>query len=121
MAEGMGPWLRPGTTEDQQAALPRLGEVLREYWAAHHLTQASLAGLLGVDQTYVSMIERSRRTIRDIGLWLRVWVRRVSRGHREVGCGWSQAGFAAGDLGVLAWWVRSGMAGVVFARRGGWS
>jgi transcriptional regulator with XRE-family HTH domain len=72
MAEGMGPWLRPGLTEDQQAALPRLGEVLREYRAAHHLTQAALADLLGVDQTYVSMIERGRRTIRDIGFLLRV-------------------------------------------------
>jgi transcriptional regulator with XRE-family HTH domain len=72
MAEGKERWLRPGAAGGQQGTWPLLGEVLREYRSAHHLTQAALARRLGVDQTYVSLIERGRRTIRDIGFLLRV-------------------------------------------------
>jgi len=71
MAGTTGPWLRGGT-DDQPVAWPMMGEVLRGYRAEHHLTQAALGELLGVDQTYVSMIERGRRTVRDIGFLLRV-------------------------------------------------
>ncbi|HCU94163.1 MAG TPA: hypothetical protein DHU96_16140 [Actinobacteria bacterium] len=72
MTEGMRPWLWPGAEDDSAAVLPRLGEVLREYRTANQLTQAALAELLQVDQTYVSMIERGRRQIRDVGFLLRV-------------------------------------------------
>src|SRR6266536_832065 len=72
MPDGTGPWLQPGTAGDERVALPLLGEVLRQYRAEHHLTQAALGKLLQVDQTYVSMIERGRRAVRDIGFLLRV-------------------------------------------------
>jgi len=72
VAGGTRPWLPGGTPEDQPIAVPPLGDVLRQYRAEHHLTQAALGELLQVDQTYMSMIERGRRTIRDIGFLLRV-------------------------------------------------
>ena len=72
MADGMGPWLQPGTGETRRAVLPPVGDVLRQYRVDHHLTQAALGELLQVDQTYVSMIERGRRTVRDIGFLLRI-------------------------------------------------
>jgi transcriptional regulator with XRE-family HTH domain len=72
MTDSTGPWLQPRPADEQGTVLPLLGEVLREYRAANHLTQAALGELLQVDQTYVSMIERGRRTIRDIGFLLRV-------------------------------------------------
>jgi len=71
MTDSPSPWLWPGV-DDQPDRLPGLGEVLREYRAANHLTQAALGGLLQVDQTYISLIERSRRQIRDVGFLLRV-------------------------------------------------
>ena len=55
----------------ERVVLPRLGAVLKEYRREHGLTQAALGELLGVDQTYVSMIERGRRQIRDVGFLLR--------------------------------------------------
>ena len=72
MSDGSAPWLWPGAEDDNPAVLPRLGEVLREYRSANHLTQAALAELLQVDQTYVSLIERGRRQVRDVGFLLRV-------------------------------------------------
>lgn len=57
----MRPWLPGGTQEDRPIAVPPLGDVLRQYRADHHLTQAVLGELLQVDQTYVSMIERRTR------------------------------------------------------------
>ena len=72
MADDSRPWLRPRAADDQRIAWPPLGPVLREYRVANHLTQSALAELLQVDQTYVSMIERGRRPIRDIGFLLRV-------------------------------------------------
>src|SRR6266566_6627939 len=70
--DGKGLRLVPGTGGERPTALLRLGEVLRGYRAAHHMTQAALGDLLGVDQTYVSMIERGRRQVRDVGFLLRV-------------------------------------------------
>jgi transcriptional regulator with XRE-family HTH domain len=43
-----------------------VGRVLRDYRHGHRLTQAQLAGLLGVDQSYVCKLENGRRNIRDI-------------------------------------------------------
>ncbi len=71
MSKGTGPGLFAGSADDRPVALPRLGDVLREYRATHHLTQAGLGGLLGVDQTYVSMIERGRRQVRDVAFLAR--------------------------------------------------
>jgi transcriptional regulator with XRE-family HTH domain len=72
VADGTRPWLWGEAADDQPIAVPPLGGVLRQYRADHHLTQAALGELLQVDQTYVSMIERGRRTIRDIGFLQRV-------------------------------------------------
>ncbi|MEV0177720.1 helix-turn-helix transcriptional regulator [Streptomyces sp. NPDC050625] len=40
--------------------------MLRAYRATHKLTQQDLAGLLGYDQSYVSLLERGKRSIRDV-------------------------------------------------------
>src|SRR6266496_1546407 len=72
MTDGPDPWLWRGTSDEERVVLPRLGAVLKEYRRAHGLTQAALGEFLGVDQTYVSMIERGRRQIRDVGFLLRV-------------------------------------------------
>jgi transcriptional regulator with XRE-family HTH domain len=44
-----------------------LGAVLRGYRQAGGLTQQHLADLLGFDRTYISMIERGRRSVADRG------------------------------------------------------
>jgi transcriptional regulator with XRE-family HTH domain len=44
-----------------------LGGILRSYRHAGGLTQQHLADLLGFDRTYISMIERGRRSIADRG------------------------------------------------------
>ncbi|WP_217651707.1 helix-turn-helix domain-containing protein [Mangrovactinospora gilvigrisea] len=57
-------------SSQQQTAPPdgsQLGELLREYRDLHGLTQIQLAALVGVDQSYVSMIERNKRQVRDVG------------------------------------------------------
>jgi transcriptional regulator with XRE-family HTH domain len=64
-------WLWP-RSENEPAALHRLGVVLREYREANHLSQDALADLLQVDQTYISKIEQGRRKIRDIGFLLQI-------------------------------------------------
>ncbi len=71
MPDKPSPWLWP-RSDSEPTALHRLGEVLREYREVNHLSQAALGELLQVDQTYISMIERGRRQIRDIGQLLRV-------------------------------------------------
>lgn len=71
MADSPSSWLWP-QSDSEPSALHRLDEVLREYRAVNHLTQAALGELLQVDQTYISLIERRRRQIRDIGFLLRV-------------------------------------------------
>src|ERR1700722_11337254 len=71
MPDSPSAWLWP-RAEGEPAALHRLGEILREYREANHLSQAALGELLQVDQTYISMIERGRRQIRDIGFLLQI-------------------------------------------------
>ena len=75
MTNGPDPWLRHETADLERVVLPRLGAVLKEYRREHHLTQAALGELLQVDQTYVSMIERGRRQIRDVSFLL--WICRL--------------------------------------------
>ena len=72
MTDSPDPWLRHETPDLERVVLPRLGAVLKEYRREHHLTQAALGELLQVDQTYVSMIERGRRQIRDVSFLLRI-------------------------------------------------
>ncbi len=71
MADSPSSWLWP-KLDDRPSPMPSLGTILREYRAANHLSQAALGSLLQVDQTYISMIERGRRQIRDVGFLLRV-------------------------------------------------
>src|SRR5262245_34711826 len=71
MPDGPTAWLWP-RSESEPAALHRLGAVLREYREANHLSQAALGELLQMDQTYISMIERGVRKVRDIGSLLRI-------------------------------------------------
>src|ERR1700742_5155471 len=44
-----------------------LGTILRGYRHAGGLTQQHLADLLGFDRTYISMLERGRRSVADRG------------------------------------------------------
>lgn len=44
-----------------------LGEILRGYRHAAGVTQQQVAGMLGYDRTYISMIERGRRNVTDRG------------------------------------------------------
>lgn len=60
------PWLWYRSASGPRAELPRLGQVLREYRDEHGLTQAELAERLGVAQSYVSLLERGKRVIRDV-------------------------------------------------------
>jgi transcriptional regulator with XRE-family HTH domain len=71
MADKPSSWLWP-QPESEPVALHRLGEVLREYREANNLSQAALGELLQVDQTYISLIERGRRKVRDIGFLLQI-------------------------------------------------
>ncbi|GHF27970.1 hypothetical protein GCM10018790_01700 [Kitasatospora xanthocidica] len=43
-----------------------LGDVLKAYRALHKLKQQDLADLLGYDQSYVSLLERGKRVIKDM-------------------------------------------------------
>ncbi len=72
MTDSTDPWLLRGTADMERVVLPRLSAVLKEYRREHGLTQAALGELLQVDQTYVSMIERGRRQIRDVSFLLRI-------------------------------------------------
>ena len=59
-------WL---ATESERSAPPdgsNLADVLKAYRALHKLKQQDLADLLGYDQSYVSLLERGKRTIRDM-------------------------------------------------------
>src|SRR5215471_1219145 len=71
MSDKPSSWLWP-RSDSEPAALHRLGEVLREYRQANNLSQAALGELLQVDQTYISLIERGRRKVRDIGFLLQI-------------------------------------------------
>ncbi len=57
-------------TPEIRAAPPdssELGEVFKAYRVVHGLSQAELAELLHLDQSYVSMLENGKRTVRDEG------------------------------------------------------
>jgi len=69
MADAEANWL---AHDAPSVSLPDLGRMLRDYRSERSLTQASLAAQLGVDQTYVSKIERGHRPVRDVGFLLRV-------------------------------------------------
>ncbi|MFF3214036.1 helix-turn-helix transcriptional regulator [Streptomyces sp. NPDC002886] len=59
-------WLGSDT---ERAAPPdgsNLADVLKAYRALHKLKQQDLADLLGYDQSYVSLLERGKRSIRDM-------------------------------------------------------
>lgn len=71
MADSPSEWLRPKAA-DRPVTLPALGQILREYRTENRLTQKALGDLLQVDQTYISMIERGRRQIRDVQFLVRV-------------------------------------------------
>nr|WSW60378.1 helix-turn-helix domain-containing protein [Streptomyces sp. NBC_00998] len=65
-AVGSPHWL---TGDTERAAPPdgsNLADVLKTYRALHKLKQQDLADLLGYDQSYVSLLERGKRTIRDM-------------------------------------------------------
>jgi transcriptional regulator with XRE-family HTH domain len=70
MGEADHPWLK--RSEAEGVRVPDLGRLLKDYRAAESLTQGQLGRLLGVDQTYISKIERGHRVIRDIGFLLNV-------------------------------------------------
>ncbi len=44
-----------------------IGELMRVYRSAHHLTQSQLAAQLGFDTSYISLIENGKRLMRDVG------------------------------------------------------
>jgi transcriptional regulator with XRE-family HTH domain len=60
---------RPAASGDRGG---NLGAILRGYRHAGGLTQQQLADLLGFDRTYISMIERGRRSITDRGALARI-------------------------------------------------
>ncbi|THA37108.1 XRE family transcriptional regulator [Streptomyces sp. A1547] len=67
LPEPLSPHWLAGDTE--QSAPPdgsNLADVLKAYRALHKLKQQDLADLLGYDQSYVSLLERGKRTIRDM-------------------------------------------------------
>ncbi|MET8140001.1 helix-turn-helix transcriptional regulator [Sphaerisporangium sp. NPDC005288] len=70
MGELDHPWLP--RSEADATRVPDLGRLLRDYRTAESLTQGQLGKLLGVDQTYISKIERGHRVIRDMGFLLNV-------------------------------------------------
>ncbi|WP_181970618.1 helix-turn-helix domain-containing protein [Kitasatospora xanthocidica] len=57
-----------------QDAGPDLGAILRRFRADMRLTQQDLSDLLGFSQPYVSLLERGKRTIRDV-----TQLRRIAR------------------------------------------
>ncbi|MDJ0341370.1 helix-turn-helix transcriptional regulator [Streptomyces sp. H10-C2] len=64
--DGQVHWL---SAEGERSAPPdgsNLAAVLKAYRSLHQLKQQDLADLLGYDQSYVSLLERGKRTIRDM-------------------------------------------------------
>lgn len=66
--EDLDPLVWAWSEPEARAALRSrdLGAILRAFRRAHGLTQEQLAGRLGYDRTYVSMIESGRRRINDV-------------------------------------------------------
>jgi DNA-binding XRE family transcriptional regulator len=68
---------------EQQAAqlpavrvvLPEVGPLLKAWREEHRATQGDLAQLLGLDKSYISLIECGKRAIRDIEQLARIAVR----------------------------------------------
>jgi transcriptional regulator with XRE-family HTH domain len=78
-----GPWLWSGASAG--ASTPAsAGQVLQTYRAAHGLTQAQLADMLSIDQSYISKVESGRREIRDVRVLLRI-ARRLAISPRQLG------------------------------------
>jgi transcriptional regulator with XRE-family HTH domain len=65
-------WLHTRRRGSTSADRRRVGQLLREYRAAHDLTQAALADRLGFDQSYVSKVESGSREIRDVDALRRI-------------------------------------------------
>ncbi|WTO53443.1 helix-turn-helix domain-containing protein [Streptomyces sp. NBC_00211] len=59
-------WLAGDTERSAPPDGSNLADVLKTYRALHKLKQQDLADLLGYDQSYVSLLERGKRTIRDM-------------------------------------------------------
>jgi transcriptional regulator with XRE-family HTH domain len=60
-------WLFAGTTQSGPPDGSNVGELIKAYRNAHHLTQAQMAAKLGFDASYISMIETGKRAMRDVG------------------------------------------------------
>ncbi|MBT2470200.1 helix-turn-helix transcriptional regulator [Streptomyces sp. ISL-66] len=59
-------WLASDTERATPPDGSNLADVLKAYRALHKLKQQDLADLLGYDQSYVSLLERGKRSIRDM-------------------------------------------------------
>ncbi|MFJ7591423.1 helix-turn-helix transcriptional regulator [Streptomyces sp. NPDC097617] len=59
-------WLVGNTERSAPPDGSNLADVLKAYRALHKLKQQDLADLLGYDQSYVSLLERGKRNIRDM-------------------------------------------------------
>ncbi|MCP3754923.1 helix-turn-helix transcriptional regulator [Streptomyces sp. TBY4] len=59
-------WLAGETERATPPDGSNLADVLKAYRALHKLKQQDLADLLGYDQSYVSLLERGKRNIRDM-------------------------------------------------------
>jgi len=77
-------WLYVGRTEIAPPDGSNVGDLFRAYRATNNLTQGDLAAVLGFDQSYVSMVERGKRVIRDIGELRRV-ASKLGIAHDELG------------------------------------
>ena len=68
MTQAEAPWLWVCPPPDgAEVKALSVGELLREYRVTHgDLSQAALADLLGITQTYVSRIENGTRQVRDV-------------------------------------------------------
>lgn len=65
------PWLSP-TSADVELNTEVVAERLRAFRKAHGLSQADLAQILHLDQSYVSNVENGQREVRDLGVLLRI-------------------------------------------------
>jgi transcriptional regulator with XRE-family HTH domain len=59
-------WLRVPVAERTAPGIPDVGGLFRTYRRVHRMTQAGLASFLGLDQSYVSKIEKGDRQVRDV-------------------------------------------------------
>ncbi|MGW5396244.1 helix-turn-helix transcriptional regulator [Streptomyces sp. NPDC003952] len=65
-AEPTPHWLAGDTERAAPPDASNLADVLKAYRTLHKLKQQDLADLLGYDQSYVSLLERGKRNIRDM-------------------------------------------------------